>query len=178
MSDSFIKKKKKIIVFIYQASVLGEVFATSELNLFISSYRVQSLRSHSIIMPSENHDPSFDYEEEVDKAKRFKDDLDKGGWKKTDTYLCDLMQEKIPVPVVSISKCLASLDDSVSQCWIKTFPGEEVPIKLLFKWKMPIPAKTWLEMIQPAHTEVRRKWDDTFVDHKLLETFPNGENVV
>ena len=137
-----------------------------------------SLRSHSIIMPSENHDPTFDYEEEVDRAKRFKDDLSKGGWKKTDTYVCELMQEKIPVSVVSISKCLASLDDSVSQYWIKTFPGEEVPIKLLFKWKMPIPAKTCLEMIQPAHIEVRRKWDDNFVDHELLETYPNGENVV
>ena len=53
-------------------------FATSELNLFISSHRVLSLCPHSIIMPSEN-DPSFDYEEEVDRAKQFKDDLGKGG---------------------------------------------------------------------------------------------------
>lgn len=63
---------------------------------------MSSLGSHSIMMLSENH-PSFDYEKEVDRAKWFKDDLGKGGWKKAETYLCELMQGKIPVPCSRIN---------------------------------------------------------------------------
>ena len=77
MSDSFIKKN--IYCFYLTSKRIRRGFATSELNLFIGSNRVLSLRSDSIIMPSENHNPSFDYEEEVDRAKQFKDDLGKGG---------------------------------------------------------------------------------------------------
>ena len=121
--------------------------------------------------------PSFDFEKEVERTKWFKEDLDKGGWKKTDTYFCDSMPGKVPVSLVSISKCLASLIPG-STYWIKTFPGEVVPVKLFFKWNMPMPAKMFMEMLHPSTLEVRKKWDTVFIDLEKLEEYPDGGFVI
>ena len=93
--------------------------------------------------------PDFDFEKEVERAKWFKEDLAKGGWKE-------------------------AYKGTGSIYWIKTFPDEEVPIKLLFMWNMPMPAKRFAEMLHPVTMEVRKKWDNTYVDLEVLEAYADG----
>lgn len=61
-----------------------------------------------------------------------------------------------------------------STCWIKSFPEEEVPIRLLFTFDMPIPAETAVQMLHPSTQESRHKWDDAFVDMETLEAYSDG----
>lgn len=97
--------------------------------------------------------PSFDFEKQIERAKWFKEDLDKGeGW--SEAY-------KTPA----------------STYWIKTFPGEEVPIKILFTYDMPMPAEKFLQLLDPSNGESRHRWDDGFVDHEILEAFDDGSFV-
>ena len=51
--------------------------------------------------------PSFEFEREIERAEWFKENLDKGGWKE------------------AYKGCGCAN-------WIKTFPSDEVPIKVLF----------------------------------------------
>lgn len=96
--------------------------------------------------------PSFDFEKEIERAKWFKDDLEKGGWRE-------------------------AYKGPVSQYWIKTFPDEEVPIKILFTFDMPMPAKVFSEMISPSVIEDRNKWE-TGIIYTKLEEYPNGNKAV
>ncbi|CAB4021837.1 galactose-3-O-sulfotransferase 2-like [Paramuricea clavata] len=90
------------------------------------------------------------FEKQVERAKQFKEDLDSGkGW--TQRYHV--------------------LDEYNS--WSKTFPEEEVPVKLLFKFEnLPISAEKFAEML--LNFEIRKKWDNAFAGLELLDTFPNG----
>lgn len=93
--------------------------------------------------------PSFDFEEEMKRVNWYKDDLDKGGWKKV-------------------------FESSGSTFWIKTFPEEKVPIKVLLEYHMPMPADKFLNLLHPSSQESRHKWDDVFVDLETLETYADG----
>ena len=88
--------------------------------------------------------PSFDFEKEITRAKWFKEDLDKDGWRE-------------------------AYKGPSSQYWIKTFPDERVPIKILFTHDMPMPAKLYSEMLHPSGNVDRNEWDSQFISEKLEE---------
>ena len=53
--------------------------------------------------------------------------------------------------------------------WSKTFPKEEVPVKVLFKFEnLPISAEKFAEMCHPVNMETRKKWDKAFGGLKLF----------
>jgi len=93
---------------------------------------------------------SFSYEKEIERAKWFKNDLDKGGWNEVHSS---------PGAVY----------------WQKTFPDDEVPIKILFKIDLPLSAESYMEMVNPKNIEVRNKWDRVFLDQEVLETYPDDQ---
>ena len=105
----------------------------------------------------ESKDQSFrdtTVEEELERAKWYKEDLDKGGWKQVFTG-----------PGFTY--------------WIKTFPDEEVPVKILYTRDMPMSAKTFAQLMDPKSFELRKKWDDTFKDLEMLEVYPeNGRYLI
>ena len=105
--------------------------------------------------PKEQSFPQLDFEKEVQRAKWFKEDLEKGGW-----------NPRFKVP---------GRFDS----WSKTLPEEEVAVKVLFLFQdMPMPAETFAEMIHPSNMEIRTRWDDAFQDIEILETGPDGSIIV
>ena len=92
-------------------------------------------------------------ENEIQRAKWFKEDLEKSGWR--EVY-------KKP-------------DETF---WVKSFSTEEVKTKILFKFIMPIPADMFMKLLHPTSLETRRKWDNAFKDHQLLETLPNNSGYI
>ena len=105
-------------------------------------------------MPSKQYFfSSFSREKEIERAKWYKDDLDKGGWKEV---------HRSPGHVY----------------WIKTFPEDEVPTKVLSFVDLPISAEMYRELVDPKNLDKRKKWDKTFVDHEVLETYPDDKGVV
>ena len=105
--------------------------------------------------PKEQSFPQLDFKKEVQRAKWFKEDLEKGGW-----------NPRFKVP---------GRFDS----WSKTFPGEEVAVKVLYLFQdMPMPAEKFAEMIHPSNMEIRTRWDDAFQDIEILETGPDGSLIV
>jgi len=108
-----------------------------------------------VVMQSKEYSfPSLDFGKEVERAKWFKEDLDKGGW-----------NERYKVPGF----------DS----WSKTFPEEQVPVKVLFLFSdMPMSAKKFAEIIHPSNMDLRTKWDEAFQDLETLEVAPDEGRVV
>ena len=103
----------------------------------------------NVMQSNEQSFPSIDFQEEIARAKWFKEDLDKGGWREV-------------------------YKGPVSNYWIKSFPKEKVPIKVLFTYDLPMPAKKCLQMLHPSTQDSRLKWDDVFVDLEILEAYPDG----
>ena len=98
--------------------------------------------------------PTLDLEKEVDRAKWFKEDLEKGGW-----------TERYKVPGFN--------------SWSKIFPEEEVPIKVLYMFEdMPISAEKFGEMMDPSNFELRTKWDEAFKDFETLEVSPDKGRIL
>ncbi|XP_078382747.1 uncharacterized protein LOC144665377 [Oculina patagonica] len=62
--------------------------------------------------------------------------------------------------------------------WIKTFPDEEVLIKVLSWVDMPISAEMYMEMMHPRNQDKRDKWDRAFLDQEILETYSDNQGVV
>lgn len=119
---------------------------------YIVSYLKYSLRNHrySDMAHSKGQSfRSFSYEEELQRAKGLKEDLDKGGWRQVH---------------MSPGACY----------WMKTFYNDEVPIKSLFTFDMPMPAEKFVEMLNPSNQEIRKKWDEVFKDHVILEAYPDN----
>ncbi|KAJ7390136.1 hypothetical protein OS493_027174 [Desmophyllum pertusum] len=92
------------------------------------------------------------FDEELKRAKWFKDDLDKGGW-----------DEVYRSPGAMF--------------WMKTLPDQEVPIKTLFLFDMPMPADKIKEVMHPSNLEIRKKWDRAFLDHEILQSYSDGSFV-
>ena len=61
-----------------------------------------------------------------------------------------------------------------SMFWMKTFSDQEVPMKTLFLFDMPMSANKVMEMLHPSNIEIRKKWDRAFPDHEILESYPDG----
>ena len=101
----------------------------------------------------ENFLASFSHEKEYVRAKWYKEDLDKGGWKEV---------ARGPGYIY----------------WIKTFPDEEVPIKVLSLVDMPLSVEMYLEILHPRNQDKRDKWDKAFLDHEILETYPDDQGIV
>lgn len=80
----------------------------------------------------------------VERAKWFKEDLDTGkGW----TQRYHVLNE--------------------FNSWSKSFPEEEVPVKILFKYEnLSLPAEKYAEMVHPSNMETRKKWDKAFAGAK------------
>ena len=98
--------------------------------------------------------PSLDLQKEVDRAKWFKEDLEKGGW-----------NSRYKVPGFN--------------SWSKTFPEEEVPVKTLFMFQdMPMSAEKFAEIMHPSNMELRTQWDDAFKDLETLEVTPDEGRIV
>lgn len=98
---------------------------------------------------------SSDFEKEVERAKWFKEDLEKGGWNR---------RFKVPGRFDS---------------WSKTFREEECAVKVLFSFRdMPMPAEKFAEMVDPSNMEIRTKWDAAFKDLETLEIAPDGARIV
>ena len=87
-----------------------------------------------------------DFEKQVERAKRLKEDLDTGkGW----TQRHHVVNEY--------------------NSWSKTFPEEEVPVKGLFKLdNLPVSAEKFAEMMHPSNLIIRKKWDKAFAGLKLI----------
>ncbi|KAJ7319200.1 hypothetical protein OS493_036363 [Desmophyllum pertusum] len=96
---------------------------------------------------------SLSYDKEIERAKWFKNDLEKGGWKQA---------HKSPGKIY----------------WSKTFPDDEVPITVLSQVDMPLSAEMYMEILRPEHQEKRDKWDQVFMDHEIVETYPDDQGVV
>ena len=92
---------------------------------------------------------SFSCENVLAQAKWFHDDLQKGGWRE-----------------------IQKLENKTS--WIKTFPNEEIPTKVLLKFHLPLSAQQFIEISNPKNMELRCKWDKAFVDNEVLEEYPDG----
>ena len=101
----------------------------------------------------DNFFTSFSYEKEIERAKWFKNDLDKGGWNEI---------HNSPGAVY----------------WQKTFPDNEVPIKFLFKIDLPLSIKTYIEMVNPKNMDLRQKWDQVFVDQEIVKTYPDDQGYI
>ena len=61
--------------------------------------------------------------------------------------------------------------------WMKTLPDQEVPIKTLFLFDMPMPADKIKEVMHPSNLEIRKKWDRAFLDHEILQSYSDGSFV-
>lgn len=61
--------------------------------------------------------------------------------------------------------------------WMKTFQDQEVPMETLFMLDVPIPAKKAMELLSTDNLELRKKWDRAFLDHEILESYPDGQCV-
>lgn len=97
---------------------------------------------------------SFSYDDELAKARWYKEDLAKGGWREV---------KKLPGATF----------------WIKTFPNEEVPTKILVEYHMPLSCEQFTEVLSPLNMEYRKKWDKAFVANEVLEEYPDdGGHVV
>ena len=100
-------------------------------------------------MPSkEDFFISFSYEKEIERAKWYKKNLDEGGWNEV---------HKSPGHAF----------------WIKTFPKDEIPINILSSIDLPLSAEMYMEIIDPKNQDKRDKWDKTFLEHEILETYPD-----
>ena len=105
-------------------------------------------------MPSkEDFFISFSYEKEIERAKWYRENLDEGGWNEV---------HKSPGHVF----------------WIKTFPKDEIPINILSSIDLPLSAEMYMEIIDPKNQDKRDKWDKTFLEHEILETYPDNKGVV
>ena len=62
--------------------------------------------------------------------------------------------------------------------WTKTFPEDEVSINILSLIDLPISAEMYMELADPKNLDKRRKWDKTFVDHEIVETYPDNKGIV
>ena len=61
---------------------------------------------------------------------------------------------------------------------MKTFYDDEVPIKSLFTFDMPMPTEKFVELLNPSNQEIRKKWDEAFKDHVILEAYlDNGGHI-
>ena len=89
------------------------------------------------------------FERQVERAKRFQEDLDSGQeW---------TQRHHVPNEYNS---------------WSKTFPEEDVPVKILFKFEnLPISAGKFAEMVHPSNMLIRKKWDKAFTGLKLILEF-------
>ncbi|KAJ7371518.1 hypothetical protein OS493_024858 [Desmophyllum pertusum] len=93
---------------------------------------------------------SVSYEEELQRAKWYKEDLDKGdGW------------------------TLAAKGPGYSY-WIKTIGGDEVPIKIIYTVDMPFPADVFVQLLDAKNLQARNDWDKSFVEHEILGAYPDG----
>ena len=68
--------------------------------------------------------PDTTVEEELERAKWYKEDLDKGGWKQV-------------------------LTGPGFTYWIKTFSDEEVPVKVVYTKDLQMSAKTFAKVMDP-----------------------------
>ncbi|XP_068675302.1 uncharacterized protein [Montipora foliosa] len=94
------------------------------------------------------------YEEELQRAKWFKEDLDKGdGWS-------------------------VAGKGSGYKYWIKTISGDDFPIKIMYMIDMPFPAKIFTQMLDPRNMEARCNWDKAFVENEILEEYPDDGGYV
>ncbi|XP_078380189.1 uncharacterized protein LOC144663130 [Oculina patagonica] len=98
--------------------------------------------------------PSLDFEKELERAKWFKEDLEKGGW-----------NERFKVP-------------GRFESWSKTFPEQEVAVKVLFLFQLPLSAEKFAEMVHPSNMDIRTKWDEAFADLETLEVGPDEARIV
>ena len=89
------------------------------------------------MMSKEQTFRDYNLEEEIQRAKWFKEDLDKGGW-----------GEILKGPDVTY--------------WVKTFHGEEAPVKILFSFVLPMSVKKYSQLLDPLNIEVRKKWGKSY----------------
>ena len=96
--------------------------------------------------PQQQVKTNHDVEKLVERAKQLKKDLDMGkGW----TQRYHVLNEY--------------------NSWSRTFPEEEVPVKVLFKFEnLSISAENFAEMCHPVNMETRKKWDKAFGGLKLF----------
>ena len=96
---------------------------------------------------------SFSYDKEIEKARWFKEDLDNGGWKEIH-------------------------NSPGAAYWQKTFPENQVPIKILMKFDLPLSAESFMEMLNPQNIDLRKAWDRVFGDQEIVETYPGNQGHV
>ncbi|XP_065665756.1 uncharacterized protein LOC124813343 [Hydra vulgaris] len=90
-----------------------------------------------------------DMNKEVQRAKWFKEDLEKSGWRMIFTKPGETF-------------------------WIKTILAEKIKTKILYKLTLPMPGEMFAMLLHPENLETRREWDHAFKEHKMLEKLPNG----
>ena len=97
---------------------------------------------------------SISYDEELERAKWFKEDLDKGsGW-------------------------TVAGEGPGYTYWIKTIQGDDVPVKIVYFIDLPFPAKVFSQMLDPQNLKARNDWDKAFVEHEILEAYPEDGGYV
>ena len=97
---------------------------------------------------------SISYEDELQRAKWFKEDLDKGdGWS------------------------VAGQGPGYTY-WIKTIHSDKVPTKIVYLIDMPFPVKVFDQLLDPQNMKSRQDWDKAFVEHEILEAYPDDGGYV
>lgn len=91
----------------------------------------------------------FSYDEQLSRARWFKEDLEKGGWN-------------------------VAHKDERSTFWVKVIPEHDISINVLYEYKMPLSAENFSKVFSPKSMKDRAKWDRAWLDIKLLETYPDG----
>ena len=64
--------------------------------------------------------------------------------------------------------------------WIKTIYDDKVPITIVYTVDMPfrVPAKVFLQLLDTKNLKARNDWDKAFVEHEIVETYPDGRGYV
>ena len=97
-----------------------------------------------------DYSKSFSCEELLAKAKWYHEDLQKEGWREIHN------------------------EGDKATFWIKNFPEEEIPTKVLVKYQLPLSVQQFTEVSNPKNFEFRLKWDKAFVANEILEEYPDG----
>ena len=92
----------------------------------------------------------FSWEKELKRVAWFKEDLQKGVW-----------------------NTVKSLPGATH--YIKCFPEDPFPIKVLNEWELPIPASVASKVYW--NFEDRRSWDEIFSHHELVDTSEDGGKI-
>ena len=97
---------------------------------------------------------SFSYENELEKARWYHEDLSNGGWREVKNV-------------------------QGSTFWLKTFPDNDIPVKVLYKYDLPLSAEQFVDVRNPSNMEILKKYyKKIYVEIGVLAEDPDGRGYI